>query len=79
MRAIMSVSGWVLLGIMVVVASVAVAWPAHADPDTDFANQLELHTYGIYGQKDYRYKSAFDKDRNLSRRQPPNQSSLSAQ
>jgi Protein of unknown function (DUF732) len=27
------------------------AVPAHADPDTDFAN--ELHTYGIYGQKDY--------------------------
>jgi Protein of unknown function (DUF732) len=51
MRTIMSVSGWALLGIMVVVASVAVAWPAHADPDTDFAN--ELHTYGIYGQKDY--------------------------
>jgi Protein of unknown function (DUF732) len=24
---------------------------AHADPDTDFA--AELHTYGIYGQKDY--------------------------
>jgi hypothetical protein len=24
---------------------------AHADPDTDFAN--ELHTYGIYGPKDY--------------------------
>jgi Protein of unknown function (DUF732) len=24
---------------------------AHADPDVDFAN--ELHTYGIYGQKDY--------------------------
>jgi hypothetical protein len=24
---------------------------ASADPDTDFAN--ELHTYGIYGQKDY--------------------------
>ena len=24
---------------------------AHADPDTDFSNQL--HTYGIYGQKDY--------------------------
>ena len=23
----------------------------HADPDTDFAR--ELHTYGIYGQKDY--------------------------
>ena len=27
------------------------AAPANADPDTDFAN--ELHTYGIYGQKDY--------------------------
>jgi hypothetical protein len=27
------------------------AAPAQADPDTDFAN--ELHTYGIYGQKDY--------------------------
>jgi Protein of unknown function (DUF732) len=27
------------------------AAPAHADPDTDFAK--ELHTYGIYGQKDY--------------------------
>jgi Protein of unknown function (DUF732) len=27
------------------------AAPAHADPDTDFAN--ELHIYGIYGQKDY--------------------------
>src|SRR5690242_17502718 len=51
MRAIMSVSGWTLLGTMVVVAGVAVAGPAHADPDTDFAN--ELHTYGIYGQKDY--------------------------
>jgi Protein of unknown function (DUF732) len=27
------------------------AAPAHADPDADFAG--ELHTYGIYGQKDY--------------------------
>ena len=27
------------------------AAPANADPDTDFGN--ELHTYGIYGQKDY--------------------------
>ena len=27
------------------------AAPAHADPDTDFAR--ELHTYGIYGQKDF--------------------------
>jgi hypothetical protein len=34
-----------------VAAAVAVAAPAHADPDTDFAN--ELHTYGIYGGKDY--------------------------
>ena len=39
------------LGIMVVVAGLALAWPARADPDTDFAN--ELHGYGIYGQKDY--------------------------
>ncbi|MDH6198719.1 putative membrane protein [Mycobacterium frederiksbergense] len=31
--------------------SLAVSAPAQADPDTDFAN--ELHTYGIYGQKDY--------------------------
>lgn len=27
------------------------AAPAAADPDTDFAN--ELHTHGIYGQRDY--------------------------
>ena len=35
------------------IAAVAVvlAAPAHADVDTDFANQL--HGYGIYGQKDY--------------------------
>jgi Protein of unknown function (DUF732) len=32
-------------------AAVALAAPAHADVDTDFANQL--HGYGIYGQKDY--------------------------
>ncbi|SEH79322.1 Protein of unknown function [Mycolicibacterium rutilum] len=32
-------------------AALVLAAPAHADPDTDFAN--ELHTYGIYGQKDY--------------------------
>lgn len=30
---------------------VGMAVPAQADPDTDFANQL--HTYGIYGPKDY--------------------------
>jgi hypothetical protein len=39
------------LGIMVVVAGLALAWPARADSDTDFANQL--HGYGIYGQKDF--------------------------
>jgi len=31
--------------------SIVLAAPAHADPDTDFSNQL--HTYGIYGPKDY--------------------------
>lgn len=31
--------------------AVALAGPAHADRDTDFAN--ELHTYGIYGPRDY--------------------------
>ncbi|MGE2730764.1 DUF732 domain-containing protein [Mycolicibacterium vaccae] len=32
-------------------SAVASAPVAHADPDTAFAAQL--HTYGIYGQKDY--------------------------
>lgn len=31
--------------------ALALAAPARADIDTDFAN--ELHTYGIYGQRDY--------------------------
>jgi hypothetical protein len=31
--------------------AVTLAAPAHADVDTDFANQL--HGYGIYGQRDY--------------------------
>jgi Protein of unknown function (DUF732) len=35
----------------VIAPALVFAAPAHADPDTDFAN--ELHTYGIYGQKDY--------------------------
>ena len=30
---------------------IASAAPAQADPDTDFANQL--HSYGIYGPRDY--------------------------
>jgi hypothetical protein len=34
-----------------VAAAVLLAAPAHADVDTDFANQL--HVYGIYGQRDY--------------------------
>jgi len=32
-------------------AAVGLAIPAHADVDTDFANTL--HTYGIYGQRDF--------------------------
>ena len=32
-------------------ATIALAPSAHADVDTDFAN--ELHGYGIYGPKDY--------------------------
>ena len=32
-------------------AAITLAAPANADPDTDFANQL--HTYGIYGPKDF--------------------------
>jgi len=32
-------------------AALTFATPAHADPDSDFAR--ELHTYGIYGQKDF--------------------------
>lgn len=40
-----------IAGIACATAALVVAAPAHADPDTDFTN--ELHTYGIYGQKDY--------------------------
>ena len=50
------------------------AAPAHADPDVDFAN--ELHTYGIYGPKDYnawigkitcqRLGNGLDHDANMS-------------
>lgn len=32
-------------------ATIAVAAPAHADPDIDFADQL--HGFGIYGPRDY--------------------------
>ena len=41
----------VLVPAMVTAAMVAVPAPAHADPDTDFANQL--HGQGIYGPLDY--------------------------
>jgi len=40
-----------ILRIGAVAAGLAFAAPAHADPDTDFTS--ELHTYGMYGQKDY--------------------------
>jgi Protein of unknown function (DUF732) len=39
------------LSALAAITTVALAAPAHADVDTDFANQL--HTYGIYGQRDY--------------------------
>ena len=32
-------------------ATIALPAPAHADVDTDFAN--ELHSFGIYGPRDY--------------------------
>src|SRR5258708_23965989 len=35
----------------IVAGAIALAAPAHADDDTNFANQL--HTYGIYGPRDY--------------------------
>ena len=41
-----------LLGLVsVTAAAVVLAAPSYADVDTDFANQL--HTYGIYGPRDY--------------------------
>jgi hypothetical protein len=42
-----------LLGVGIALAAAALvgAAPAQADVDTDFTN--ELHTYGIYGQKDF--------------------------
>ncbi|BBZ78697.1 hypothetical protein MANY_40340 [Mycolicibacterium anyangense] len=56
------------------VVSMLLAAPAAADPDTDFA--AELHTYGIYGQRDYnawigkitckRADRGIDKDANAS-------------
>lgn len=39
------------LAVAVIGLAVALAAPAQADPDTDFAH--ELHSYGIYGARDY--------------------------
>lgn len=51
----MTISGrsWLAfaLAVTAVTTAVAVAAPAQADPDIDFANQL--HSYGIYGPRDY--------------------------
>ena len=44
----MKLAGLAVLG---AVAAIGFAAPAHAEIDTDFAN--ELHTYGIYGPRDY--------------------------
>ena len=40
-----------LVGVSVLAMGLVFAAPAAADPDSAFAE--ELHTYGIYGQKDY--------------------------
>ncbi len=51
----MTVLGRVLTGALAATwataAAIAVAVPAQADPDIDFANQL--HGFGIYGPRDY--------------------------
>jgi Protein of unknown function (DUF732) len=39
------------LATIVAALAIVLAAPAHADVDTDFASQL--HTYGIYGQRDF--------------------------
>lgn len=41
----------VTVALAAAVAAVGVAAPAQADVDTDFANTL--HSYGIFGQRDY--------------------------
>lgn len=41
----------VIAGFATLATALVLAAPAHADPDSDFAE--ELHTYGIYGQKDF--------------------------
>jgi hypothetical protein len=63
-----------IVGVAIAAAALLGAAPAQADVDTDFTN--ELHTYGIYGQKDYnawigkitckRLYKGLDKDANMS-------------
>ena len=40
-----------LVGLVSITVGLVLAAPAHADVDTDFANQLNGH--GIYGPRDY--------------------------
>jgi hypothetical protein len=40
-----------MAAVAAVAAPIVLAAPSHADPDTDFANQL--HVFGIYGPRDY--------------------------
>lgn len=40
-----------LVAMVLAAAAIGVAAPAQADPDIDFADQL--HSFGIYGQRDY--------------------------
>src|ERR1044071_5687669 len=47
----MRISRLAMMAALPAAVPLIMAAPAQADPDTDFAN--ELHTYGIYGQKDY--------------------------
>jgi hypothetical protein len=41
-------AGW---AVVVIAVAIGLATPAHADPDTDFDNQIQR--YGIYGPHDY--------------------------
>ena len=47
----MSSAKRVLAAAVAASATLILAAPAHADPDIDFADQL--HSFGIYGQRDY--------------------------
>ena len=45
------VAAGALAAALATAATIVVAVPAQADPDIDFADQL--HSFGIYGQRDY--------------------------